>query len=71
MVKRLSQLESAELVTVYSGKPNRFLVPRFDHLEKRGLIRYDAGSAIGWTLSLEGKAALEKFLGKGNLEKFR
>lgn len=55
--KKLSQLEAVELVTVRSGQPNRFLAPRFDHLERRGLIRYDA-DGTGWRLTSEGAEAL-------------
>lgn len=56
-MKRLSHLEIAELLTIRSREPNRFVTPRWTHLEKRGLIRWvDAEPR----LTQEGEAALRR-----------
>ena len=56
-MKKLSQLEAVELITIERREHNRFVTPRTNHLKKRGLIYYDEG----WKLTPEGALALRKY----------
>jgi len=60
-MKRLSQMEAAELFTIERNEPNRFITIRYNHLKNRGLIYFDNGKA---KLTKEGRDALARFIGK-------
>lgn len=58
MKKRLSPLEFTELVTIDRGEENRFLSPRFGHLEKRGLIERAPSAKYGYRVTSDGRTAM-------------
>lgn len=64
IMKRLSQFEMMELFTIsqyepisVGSQPNRFIVIRYNHLNKRGLISLENGKA---RLTNDAKIALRK-----------